>query len=83
MNSNNINFEFLQKSENKNIEYEISETIKSKNLNSLQILILSSNDELMKEFLKNNIKFFKDEINHQNEKGWTALMMACCNSNNY
>jgi ankyrin repeat protein len=55
----------------------------SKNLNKLQILILSSNEEYTKNFLKNNIHHFRDEINHQNEMEWTALMMACANSDTY
>ena len=79
----NVGFTLLKYFVNKNFKYELTKNTKSKNLNSLQILIFSSNEESVKEFLKNNIIFFKDEINYQNEKGWTALMMACRNSNNY
>ena len=79
-----INFKFFKKfCENINAEYEISKNTKSKNLNLLQLLILSSNKESTREFIKNNINLFKDDINYQNEKGWTALMMACRNSNTY
>ena len=68
---------------NEEYEYTIYKNIKSKKLNLLQIMILKSNNDTIKNFLKNNIHLFKDDINYQNEKGWTVLMMACCNSNHY
>ena len=64
-------------------EYHVTKFIKSKKLNLLQRLILSSNDFSIKKYLTINIYKYKNEINYQNEKGWTALMMACVNSNNY
>jgi ankyrin repeat protein len=69
---------------NKNIEsFKIDSKSKSKNLNLLQKLILKSNHSKIKEYLKNNAQKYINNINYQNEKEWTALMMACVNSNDY
>ena len=65
------------------LEYLIFEDIKSRKLNLLQVLILLSNDVIVKEFLENNMYLFKDDINYQNSAGWSALMMASANSNRY
>lgn len=78
-----IDFKLFKKIvENKNTKYKINSYTESKNLNLLQILILSSNEEPVKDFLKNNIHLFKDDINHQNDEQWSALMMSCKNPNN-
>lgn len=82
--TSNIFFYLFEKNfVNDDIEYTISEDTKSRKLNLLQVLILSSNDIIVKNFLKNNMILFKDVINYQNDAGWTALMMACANSNRY
>lgn len=64
-------------------EYFISTKTKSKKLNLLQRLILSSNNILIKNYLIDNIHKFKNDINYQNEKGWTSLFLCCRNSNTY
>ena len=80
-----VDLDFLKTiSEKKNHDYVLSnEGAWSNDLNLLQKLILTSNNELVKDILKNNIDFFKEEIDYQNGIGWTALIMACINSNTY
>ena len=67
-----------------NIEsFKIHDNIKSKNLNLLQKLILKSNHTKIKDYIKNNIHKYEDQKNYQNDVGFTALMMACSNSETY
>lgn len=75
--------DLIELEEYKKIEYDLSKYTKSKNLNSLQLLILYSNQEPVKNFIKNNIHIFKNNINYRNDENWSALMMACANSNTY
>lgn len=79
----NPKYKFLIDTDQNKI-YNISKFKKAKNLNFLQKLILISNIPFIKKILIENIKFFTiDDINYQNSKKWTALMMASRNSNHY
>ena len=69
--------------DNLNREFIISKKIKSKNLNFLQKCIIYVNDypSLIKKISK-HLKGSNVDINYMNEKGWTTLMIACCNVKN-
>lgn len=63
--------------DDKEKEYNIG-LIKSRNINLLQKLILISNEySIIFEYLIENIHLYKNEIDHQNEIGLTALMIVC------
>lgn len=64
-------------------EYIIFQNLKSKKLNLLQKLILISNRYVIFEYLSNFIYLYKDQINYQNEIGWTSLMIASSNQNKH
>ena len=51
--------------------------------NLLQRLILYSDNFLIKKYLVNNIYKYKKEINFQNGRRQTSLIIACRNSNTY
>ena len=57
-------------------EYPCSPVTTSKGFTNLMYLIINQ-----KIILKEDLEKLKSEINEKNEKGWTALMIACRNSN--
>lgn len=63
-----------------NTEYPCSPMTLSKNFTKLMYLIINLVDI---EIIINYILQHPNEINKKNEKGWTALMIACRNSNIY
>lgn len=66
----------LYKSFSPNRFYNLFDDKKVTNLNFLQFLVLYSNNSIVKSYLKNNIQKFKNEINHKNNIGATALLIA-------
>lgn len=75
--------ELLRNSFEKNKEYEIFKFSYCRRLNFLQLLVLNSNREEVKKYLIENIDNFKNEIDYQNERGITALMIVCGNPDSY
>ena len=74
-----INYSDLLNCDN-NEEYMCSNYTKSKGFTPLMKLVMSTKlNPNLNKYIKNHI----DIINEQNEKGWTALMLACRNSNIY
>lgn len=63
----------------KNKYYSINDNIKTKELNLFQkLIIISTKYNEILFFIQNNIHFFKNDIDHKNDKKMTSLMIACC-----
>ena len=65
-------------------EYYCHQNIKSAGFNLLmKLVLLASEHRETDNSIKNYLKKFPDSINKQNDKGWTALMLAVANVNKY
>jgi ankyrin repeat protein len=63
-------------------KYDITHRIKSKKLNLLQKLILISNKyPIITNYLIKHANLYINQMNYQNKKGWSSLMIACSNTN--
>lgn len=74
--------ETLRNMTRQNLTYRIYPGRDATGLNFLQVLVFHSDQEVVKNYLVKNINKFKNEIDHKNELGATALMMACSNWGN-
>lgn len=79
----NITFKFNETTYNinSNTEYNCSVHTTSTNFTPLMYLVSKARKLNCNSKLKEYILTHKDELNKQNTKGWTALMIACRNSN--
>ena len=63
--------------------YYITKTMHSKKFNHLQkCVILTSKFKFLEEYIDLYLKKYPETIDYQNERKWTALMIASMNSNN-
>lgn len=64
----------------KNLEYPCSRNTLSDNFTMLMFMIINMTDiDIIADYVSKN----RNQVNKQNNKGWTALMIACCSSNIY
>ena len=64
-----------------NTEYVCLGTIKSRGFSHLQkCIILASQYKILEEYIDAYLAKYPERANYQNDKGWTALMLATVNS---
>lgn len=65
------------------IKFYCEPKLRSTNFNMIMILVLSAKKEGNYEKLELLLQSKIYNVNHLNEKGWSALDLACCNSNTF